>query len=193
MVDANLHCEIQSFLYHLGLKLNVKPFPIICALLCLERNKYGKERFIVGCLVFINWYVWSPYKGIKISHPSCRHNSQSASSWRFPQPAVISVGILCIHRGFPFLSEQREHKQCRWCIWDTSSMLYKWYLGVLHGFCSLMQIKPGRCIVEPLFMGLLHSWPLPAVGAWLRCLHHLQIDWDHCCNCDCSERASDHE
>lgn len=43
----------NPFLYHLGLKLNVKPFPIICALLRLERNKYGKERFIVGCLVFI--------------------------------------------------------------------------------------------------------------------------------------------
>ena len=188
----------NPFLYHLGLKLNVKPFPIICALLCLERNKYGKERFIVGCLVFIKWYVWSPYKGVQILvHLADTINSVafSAFSWDFLSLLSVqcrsSIGILYFCLGFPFLSERREHKWCRWCIWDTSSILYKWCPGVLCGFCSLTWIKPGRCTVQPLLVVLLDSWPLPALAAWLRCLHLAQLDWDHCCSWGCSARDPD--
>lgn len=102
-----------------------------------------------------------------------------------------SIGILYFFLGFPFLSEQREHKQCRWCIWDTSSILYKCCPGFLCGFCSLMQINPGRCMVQPLLVVLPHSWPLPALDAWLRCLHLLQFDWDHCYSCGSSARDPD--
>lgn len=131
------------------------------------------------------------------SHPSCIYNSQS-TGWPFLLPpgdflsllsfqCRPSVGTLYFCLGFPFLSEQREHKQCRWCIWGTPSIQNKCCPGVLCGFCSLMWIKPGRCTVQPLLVVLPQSWPLSALGAWLRCLYLLQFDWDHCYSCGCSK------
>lgn len=170
----------NPFLYHLGLKLNVKPFPIICALLCLERNKYGKERFIVGCLVFIKWYVWSLTKEFKFSsilqtQESVMVVAFSASSgdllsWHISGQGSRVMLALCV--GLPWL----------WAAlllcWGSCSTLSCCCPRALCGLCSLTGTKPARGRVYPLLVVLptLH-W------LCLRCLQVLQLRWESCSSC----------
>lgn len=172
----------NPFLYHLGLKLNVKPFPIICALLCLERNKYGKERFIVGCLVFIKWYVWSLTKEFKLSSILQTQESViavafSTSSWRFPQLAPFQGSTLeeCCPCVWDWLSEQ-----CCCCVWDRAA---RWTAGAHVSFVGsagiLTGFKPGRGKVYPLLVVL----PTGAGCTGCGCLQVLQFHWESCCSC----------
>lgn len=135
----------NPLLYHLGLKLNVKPFPIICALLCLERNKYGKEMFIVGCLVFIKWYVWSLTKEFKFSsilqtQESVTIVAFSASSRRSPQPAAC--------QGSTF------QERCP-CVWDCHGSVSRAGLRLRVGSrCSLSSRCPRVFVGSAVWQGL---------------------------------------
>lgn len=181
----------NPFLYHLGLKLNVKPFPIICALLCLERNKYGKERFIVGCLVFIKWYVWSLTKEFKFSSILQTQQSVitvafSASSSRFPQFAPFQGSF----RGMLSLcgiamALRAERAVLLLCLGSYSTEQGEPMCP--RRFCSLTGIKPGWCMVYPLcgdkprFIPFGAGLRLPWL--WLRCLPALQFPWENFHSC----------
>lgn len=176
----------NPFLYHLGLKLNVKPFPIICALLCLEKNKYGKERFIVGCLVFIKGYVWSLTKELKFS--SILQTQESVTNVCFllevSSACIISgqhfPGMLSLCLGLPWLWAEQVL-----CLgsWSTRNRRCP---SALCGFCCLRGVEPG---------GFIHFWwccpQLSSVYAGCGCLQFLQFPWENCFSCGCSARDPD--
>lgn len=185
----------NPFLYHLGLKLNVKPFPIICALLCLERNKYGKERFIVGCLVFIKWYVWSLTKEFKFSsilqtRESVISVAFSASSWRFPRLASFQGSTS---------QESCPVWGCRGSLSSESTSSAGAVFGAVQHAeqvvptCPLWVLQSDRdwaWQLHPLVVVL----PTAALSLhWLRlgCLQLLQFHRESCYSCGCFARDPD--